>query len=149
MAVQVIARHCNFALCAKQDFVLWQEGDETVVRASNSALCPISRLDTIAISGLCCACLLLYRLPVDDAVHGLEIPIFRKGPHVFTWKLKQTCSILRPEENSVPQAIMSAMRMAVEPKLNAETLEPDKAEEHCSPACNHVLGYTDSQSATQ
>jgi hypothetical protein len=38
MAVQVIAGHCNFALCAKQDVVLWQEGDETVVHAFNSTL---------------------------------------------------------------------------------------------------------------
>jgi hypothetical protein len=30
--------------------------------------------------------------------------------------------------------------MAVEAKLNAKTLEPDKAGEHYSPACNHVLG---------
>jgi hypothetical protein len=77
MAVQVIAVHCNFALCSKQDFVLWQEGDETVVRAFNSALCPISRSDTVAIGRLCCACLLLHRLPVDDAIHGLEVPIFQ------------------------------------------------------------------------
>ena len=34
MVVQVVAGHCNFALCAKQDFVLWQEGDETAVRGS-------------------------------------------------------------------------------------------------------------------
>jgi hypothetical protein len=38
MAVQVIAGHCNFALCAKQDVVLWQERDETVVHAFNSTL---------------------------------------------------------------------------------------------------------------
>jgi hypothetical protein len=78
MAVQVIAGHCNFALCVKQDFVLWQEGDETVVRASNGAQCPISRSDTVAVGRLCCACLLLHRLPVDDAVHGLEVPIFQR-----------------------------------------------------------------------
>lgn len=52
MAVQVIAGHCNSALCAKQDFVLWQEGDETVVRAFSGALCPISRSDTVAIGRL-------------------------------------------------------------------------------------------------
>ena len=30
--------------------------------------------------------------------------------------------------------------MAVEAKLNTETLKPEKAGEHCFPACNHVLG---------
>jgi hypothetical protein len=44
------------------------------------------------------------------------------------------------EENSVPQAIMSATRMAVKAWLNAETLDPEEAGEHCFPACNHVLG---------
>ena len=31
--------------------------------------------------------------------------------------------------------------MAVEAKLNTETLKPEKAGEHCFPACNHVLGF--------
>jgi hypothetical protein len=38
MTVQVIAGYYNFAPCAKQDVVLWQEGDETMVRAFNSTL---------------------------------------------------------------------------------------------------------------
>jgi hypothetical protein len=75
MAVQVIAGHCNSALCAKQDVVLWQEGDETVICAFNSTLCPFSRSDTVARLTLCCACLLLHWLPVDDAVHGSEVPV--------------------------------------------------------------------------
>jgi hypothetical protein len=77
MAVQVVAGHCDFALCAKQDFVLWHEGDETVVRAFNSARGPISRSDTIVIGRQCCACLLLHWLLVDDVVHGSEVPILQ------------------------------------------------------------------------
>jgi hypothetical protein len=37
---------------------------------------------------------------------------------------------------------MNATRMTVEAKLNAQTLEPDKAGENCLPACNRVLGDT-------
>jgi hypothetical protein len=78
MAVQAIAGHYNFALCTKQGFVLWQEGDETVVRALNSTLCPSSWSDTVATNRLCFACLLLHRLPVDEAVYSSEIAIFKR-----------------------------------------------------------------------
>jgi hypothetical protein len=45
------------------------------------------------------------------------------------------------EENSVPKAITSATQIDVAARLNAQSLDPEKAGEHCFPACNHVLGY--------
>lgn len=54
-----------------------------------------------------------------------------KGPQVFAWQLRQTCSFdigaQSGKENSVPQAIISATQIAPEARLNVNTLNPEKA----------------------
>jgi hypothetical protein len=96
MAVEVIARHWDFTLRAQQDFVLCQECDKIVVSSFNSTLCPISRSHAVVVRRLCCTYLPVHPLPVDDAVHGSVIPVF-KGLHVFAWQLRQSCSTLLPK----------------------------------------------------